>query len=617
MIMRHGKNVARLIHSPANITRWTALRARRSRAHDHFWLQYRQESDVSYRQNFKAERKRKKGINKGISKDNVAANQTDPELDQTWELTVGIEIHAELDTERKLFSSALTTPTDQPNTNVSLHDLAYPGAQPVFQIGTVVPAIRAAQALRCTIHRKSAFDRKHYFYADQPAGYQITQFYKPFATNGQLRLSARDGLAIGAHEQEVMVGIERVQLEQDTAKSLVAGKATTFLDFNRVSHPLIEIVSRPDIHSPKVASAYVRKVQEMLKAVGAVTAGMESGGLRADVNVSVRKRSASEEQTPLGQRTEIKNLSSLKAIEDAVTAERTRQIQVLEAGGRIESETRGWTLGASETHKLRSKEGEVDYRYMPDPDVPPLIISKELIQMLHDTSPLLPESIIKELQGQYGINRASARTLYQLEDGARLEYLAEVVQLTEEEIEDTSQRSTLRKLAGNFVIHEIPSLLTKHEIEWTVDLVPAEQLATLLILLSSGKLHNHGAKALLGKVFFDIDSARSISVVELAEKDGLLRSSSFDSDSDTANTGMQSSGQKELISGIAHQIFAANEKMANDVLVKKETKKIHFFAGQVMRELGKQGKAKSVDPKHVSDYVHELFWKKYNNNGDS
>jgi aspartyl-tRNA(Asn)/glutamyl-tRNA(Gln) amidotransferase subunit B len=574
------------------------LRATRSPARVHFCLQYRYASDISYRQSFKQERKKIKES----SKSNALQASTESFIEQhlKWELTVGIEIHAELDTERKLFSTALTTPTDQPNTNVSLHDLAYPGAQPVFQVRTVLPAIRAALALNCTIHRKSGFDRKHYFYADQPAGYQITQFYKPFATDGQLSLTSGDAA------EEIVVGIERVQLEQDTAKSVVTGGSTTLLDFNRVSHPLIEIVSQPDIHSPKAAAAYVRKVQEMLKAVGAVTAGMETGGLRADVNVSVRKRpSEDEQQAPLGQRTEIKNLSSIKAIEDAVTAERNRQIEVLEAGGQIDSETRGWTLGASETHLLRRKEGEVDYRYMPDPDLPPLIISEELIQMLRDTSPLLPESIITDLQERYGINEISARMLYQLEDGARLEYLAEVVYQTEQSIDDNAKLEAIRKLAGNFVIHEIPSLLTKHEIEWNLDLVPAEQLSSLLITLSEGKIHNHGAKTLLSKLFFNEDSARSTPILQLAEQEGLLR------DPDTVSEDGKSSAEDELISGIADHVFEANEKMVNDVLIKKETKKIHFFAGQVMRELGKQGKAKSVDPKHVSDFIHELFWKKY------
>lgn len=251
-----------------------------------------------------------------------------------------------------------------------------------FQKGTLLPAIRAALALRCHIQNRSQFDRKHYFYADQPAGYQITQYYQPFATNGTLVLHDHDGIAVEDGDS-VHVGIKQVQLEQDTAKTILQPPSEAMLDFNRVGHPLIEIITLPQIHHPQTAAACVKKIQALLQAVNAVTTGMEFGGLRADVNVSVRPRELDRApvdghvhpgQVQLGQRTEIKNLSSIKAVEDAIIAERNRQISVLEHGGSIEGETRGWTLGASETIKLRGKEGEVDYRYMPDPDLGPLFI---------------------------------------------------------------------------------------------------------------------------------------------------------------------------------------------------------------------------------------------------
>lgn len=204
---------------------------------------------------------------------------------------------------------------------------------------------------------------------------------EPFAKQGQLTLSPGDGIAPEDGES-ITIGIKQIQLEQDTGKSLAQSDSETLIDFNRVSHPLIEVISLPQIHHPSTAAAYVRKVQSILKAVGAVTAGMEMGGLRADVNVSVRRRgqsSSSPDQSyagihGLGQRTEIKNLSSFKAVEDAIRAEKHRQISILEDGGVIEGETRGWTIGGKETHKLREKEGEVDYRYMPDPDIMPLTI---------------------------------------------------------------------------------------------------------------------------------------------------------------------------------------------------------------------------------------------------
>lgn len=302
-----------------------------------------------------------------------------------WELTVGIEIHAELNTARKLFSGAATSVGEAPNSHVSLFDVAFPGSQPHFQKDTLIPALRGALALECTIQRKSSFDRKHYFYQDQPAGYQITQYYQPFARDGRIILYEHDFPAGAAPADcPIVIGIKQIQMEQDTAKTVQQPPSSHLLDFNRVSHPLIEIITLPQIHDPLVAAACVRKIQTILRTVNACTAGIEMGGLRADVNVSVRERDGPTDAathsysgiTNLGQRTEIKNLASLKAVEEAVVAERDRQIDILEGGGTVEGETRGWTLGGKTTKRLRGKEGEIDYRYMPDPDIAPIVIGQ-------------------------------------------------------------------------------------------------------------------------------------------------------------------------------------------------------------------------------------------------
>ena len=292
---------------------------------------------------------------------------TAPDKESQWRLTIGIEIHAQLNTTQKLFSSAETSES-QPNTNVAVFDFAFPGSQPKFQTATLIPALRAALALGCQIKRQSRFDRKHYFYQDQPAGYQITQYYEPYAVDGKLVLGKSDGLKVEGRE----IGIQQIQMEQDTAKSTMQDSTTALLDFNRAGHPLIEIITRPDMHSAQEAVACVRKIQSILQAVNAVTAGMELGGLRADVNVSV----APSASCSLGQRVEIKNLNTLQSIEAAITAEQVRQVNILGAGGQVLGETRGWSLGSTETTRLRGKEGEVDYRYMPDPDIPPLIIGQ-------------------------------------------------------------------------------------------------------------------------------------------------------------------------------------------------------------------------------------------------
>lgn len=315
---------------------------------------------------------------------NGGAKPADARL-QKWELTVGIEIHAELNTARKLFSAAATSISEAPNTHVALFDTAFPGTQPHFQKETLIPALRAALAFNCTVQHRSSFDRKHYFYQDQPAGYQITQYYEPFARDGNLVLYPHDFPPGAApHQDPIEIGIKQIQMEQDTAKTVQQPPSTHLLDFNRVSHPLIEIITLPHIHDPVVAAVAVRKIQTILKAVNACTTGMELGGLRADVNVSVRDSSKDNPNdthayhgvTGLGQRTEIKNLSSVRAVEDAIIAERDRQIDILENGGKIEGETRGWTLGSKTTKRLRGKEGEIDYRYMPDPDIPPIYLGE-------------------------------------------------------------------------------------------------------------------------------------------------------------------------------------------------------------------------------------------------
>lgn len=401
-----------------------------------------QANDVPFRKQLKDEAKRKRQAERSVGEDCSTGHRGKEEqalrLDK-WKLTVGLEIHAQLNTERKLFSTAKASDNDLPNSNIALFDLALPGSQPEFQKATLIPAIRAALGLSCNIQRESRFDRKHYYYQDQPAGYQITQYYKPFAVDGRLTLYDHDGIA-PEDGQSVDIGIKQIQMEQDTAKTTLQPPSMAMLDFNRVGHPLIEIITHPQIHHVQTASACARKIQLILQAVNAVTTGMELGGLRADVNVSVSPKDSES----LGQRTEIKNLSSFKAVEDAIVAERDRQIMVLESGGLIEGETRGWTLGSTETKKLRGKEGEVDYRYMPDPDILPLIIGQvcliylmvhsrllmlspqDLTYRIENSMPDLPDDILKDLTTYSGLTSKDAKTLMVLDDGERLDYFDDV-----------------------------------------------------------------------------------------------------------------------------------------------------------------------------------------------
>ncbi|KAM6536974.1 hypothetical protein FALCPG4_002938 [Fusarium falciforme] len=462
-------------------------------------------------------RKQLKDEAKKAKKQGKKKSKGDSQTVDGWELTVGIEIHAQLNTARKLFSPAVTSFNDEPNSHVALFDLSMPGSQPLFQKETLIPALRAALALNCDIQKLSRFDRKHYFWWDQPSGYQITQYYEPFARNGHITLLARDGISPQDGES-VTVGIKQVQLEQDTAKTLAQADKVNWLDFNRVGVPLIEIITEPEMHHPRTAAVLVRKIQMLLNTVDACVSGMETGGLRADVNVSVRRTDGSNPS--LGTRTEIKNLSTIKAVEDAIIAERDRQISELEAGRVIPSETRGWTLGSKETRRLRGKEGEVDYRYMPDPDIAPLVIGDDLVNHLRRSLAVSPDSELDTLIAQYGLTAKDALSLINLENGSRVQYFYKVLksveeklaaELTEAEMPEFKSYSTL---VGNWIIHELGRLTTfkagplaARDLSFTPEgdclQVPDADLAQLLYHLVRKQITGKVAKELLFAIYLN------------------------------------------------------------------------------------------------------------------
>lgn len=426
-----------------------------------------------------------------------------------WELTVGIEIHAQLNTPRKLFSAAPNAFDGTPNSQVAYFDLALPGSQPVFQPETLIPAVRAALALDCRIEHVSRFDRKHYFHWDQPAGYQITQYYEPFARDGYVVLYTRDGIA-AEDGAEVRVDIQQVQMEQDTAKTTAAAGGQHWLDFNRAGAPLIEIITKPQMHHPATAAALVRKMQSLLGAVDACVSGMEEGGLRADVNVSVRR--VGDPAALLGTRVEIKNLSSFKAVEDAVMAERDRQIAALTSGEAIMPETRGFD-GSSTTY-LRGKEGAVDYRYMPDPDLGPVVIGDDLVEHLRSSLGVLPDAAIDELVGDYGLSETDAAALTLLDSGGRVQFYHDVVGALEQRLgregERGMQLTEHRMLAANWILHVLGSLTSsKHgpgggDLEMTkvgTCRIPAAHLADILFYLYRRRITAAVAKELLRAVF--------------------------------------------------------------------------------------------------------------------
>lgn len=550
----------------------------------------------SIQNSFKAARKQPKdeGIGRNLNSEKLQS------LDE-WELTVGIEIHAQLNTERKLFSHAASSFNDTPNTHVAYFDVALPGSMPIFQKETLIPAIRGALALNCNIQRTSRFDRKHYFHWDQPAGYQITQYYEPFAKDGYITLYAHDGIAKEDGE-EIRIGIKQVQMEQDTAKTISQPGDIHLLDFNRVGLPLIEIISLPQIHHPSTAAAFVRKVQMLLNSVDACVLGMQSGGLRADVNVSVKRRT--EEGSGfeyagvqgLGQRTEIKNLSSFKSIEDAIIAERDRQISVLEEGGVIEGETRGYAIGSTETRRLRGKEGEVDYRYMPDPDLAPVIIDEALTQHLGATLGILPDEELAILESEYGITVKDAIDLVSLNEGGRVEYFRNVVDVLTL-LNPHEPQTKLGKWASNWVLHELGALISdygeeENPLQFTSYgdcMISHSQMAHLIHYLNEERITGKTAKKVLKGLFENGQVGKEKSVEEIIE-DGQLWLRKM---------------EREEYEELARRICEEERKTVEEILQGKEGK-INFLLGKMMRG-DREGRVQPLVAREVLREVVEGF----------
>ncbi|KAF0374333.1 glutamyl-tRNA amidotransferase chain B [Gigaspora margarita] len=311
-----------------------------------------------------------------------------------WETIIGLEVHAQLNSKTKLFSSSSTSFNEPVNTNVSVIDAAFPGTLPQLNTKCVELAVAASLALSGNVQLVSSFDRKQYFYPDLPPGYQITQHYAPISLGGKIFLNQLDGL-----EYDTMVRIKQIQLEQDTGKSIhdiVPGM--TLIDLNRAGTGLIEIVTEPDMRTSKEAGLTVKKLQSILRTIGSSDGNMEEGSLRCDVNVSVH-----EHETPYGTRCEIKNLNSIKFLMAAIDVEIERQIKELENGNKIVQETRGFDVLKNKTFRLRTKETATDYRYMPEPDLSPLILNKDYITRISNNLPELPDDLKTRIMKQYGI----------------------------------------------------------------------------------------------------------------------------------------------------------------------------------------------------------------------
>ena len=458
-----------------------------------------------------------------------------------WEMVIGLEIHAQISSKSKLFSGASASFGSDANSSVSLVDAAMPGMLPVINKFCVEQAVKTGLALNAQINNTSVFDRKNYFYADLPQGYQISQFTKPIVGEGEIVIDLDDG-------NQTTIGIERLHLEQDAGKSLHDQHPTkSFIDLNRTGVALMEIVSKPDIRSPQEAGAYVKKIRSILRYIGACDGNMEEGSLRADCNVSVRKQG--EE---FGTRCEIKNLNSIRFIIQAIQSEAERQVDIIEAGGKIKQETRLFDTSTGETRSMRSKEDAHDYRYFPDPDLLPLEFSDSWVKEIKGTLPELPDTLKKRLVNDYGITAYDASILVEEKDFVDF-YLE-------------AANGVDGKLTANWMITELFGALKKENIMFLNSPVTPKKLGELIGLISKGVISGKIAK----DVFSDMMVTKK-SPSEIVKEKGLE----------------QVSDDKEIMK-LIDKVIAENQDKVKEYLGGKD-KLLGFFVGQVMKL--SQGKA--------------------------
>ena len=472
-----------------------------------------------------------------------------------YEVIIGLEVHAQVLSESKLFSSSPTKFGSEPNTQVSLVDAAFPGMLPVINEFCIKQAIKTGIGLNAKINNKSIFDRKNYFYADLPQGYQISQYKNPIVGEGSVTLDMPDG--------EKMIGIERLHLEQDAGKSIHdIDPQNTLVDLNRSGVALMEIVSKPDLRSLDEVNAYIKKLRSIMRYLGTCDGNMQEGSLRADVNVSVRKKG----ETELGTRCEIKNVNSIKFMQMAIDYEANRQVDILEEGGSIDQETRLFDTKKNETRSMRTKEDAHDYRYFPDPDLLPLELNDDFINEIKKEIPELPDEKKKRFIEKFNLSPYEANIL--VSDIETSKYF-----------EDVSKNSDV-KLATNWITGELFALLNNKSIEITESPITSENLAKLINLIKDGTISGK-----IAKTVFEIMADSGKDPKKIVEEKGLK----------------QQSDPKEL-EKIIDKVISDNPKNVEAYKSGKD-KLFGFFVGQVMKQ--SNGKANP-------QVVNEILKKKLN-----
>ncbi|MFA3917995.1 Asp-tRNA(Asn)/Glu-tRNA(Gln) amidotransferase subunit GatB [Ruegeria hyattellae] len=474
-----------------------------------------------------------------------------------WELVIGMEVHAQVSSNAKLFSGASTQFGAEPNSNVAFVDAAMPGMLPVINEYCVEQAVRTGLGLKAGINLKSAFDRKNYFYPDLPQGYQISQLYHPIVGEGEVLVEMGDGTAR-------LVRIERIHMEQDAGKSIHdMDPNMSFVDLNRTGVCLMEIVSRPDIRGPEEAAAYIAKLRQIMRYLGTCDGNMQNGNLRADVNVSIclpgtyEKYQETQDFSHLGTRCEIKNMNSMRFIQQAIEVEARRQIAIVEGGGKIDQETRLYDPDKGETRSMRSKEEAHDYRYFPDPDLLPLEIEQAWVDDIAAGLPELPDEKKARFITDFGLTDYDASVLTaEVESAAYFEDVA---------------KDRNGKLAANWVINELFGRLKKEDHEITDSPVSPAQLGGIIDLIASDAISGKIAKDLFEIVY--TEGGDPAQIVE--------------------DRGMKQVTDTRAIEAALDEIIATNPAQVEKAKV--NPKLAGWFVGQVMKATGGKANPKAVN----------------------
>ena len=471
-----------------------------------------------------------------------------------YEVIIGLEVHAQVSSNSKLFSGSATKFGAEPNSQVSLIDSAFPGMLPVINKECINQAIRTGLGLNAKINNNSVFDRKNYFYADLPQGYQISQYKNPIVGEGKVLLD----MPYGSKE----IGIERLHLEQDAGKSIHdIDPSSTYVDLNRSGIALMEIVSKPDLRSPEEVNAYIKKLRTIMRYLGTCDGNMQEGSLRADVNVSVRQVGDKN----FGTRCEIKNVNSIKFMQMAIEYEAKRQVELLDEGKKIEQETRLFDTKKNETRSMRSKEDAHDYRYFPDPDLLPLKIEQKLIDDLKKTLPELPDNKKERFMSDYGLNSYEANVLVSEKEISN--YYEEVAKLSD------------KKLAATWMMGDLFAMLNDKGLNISKSPISAKNFAELVQSIKSGEISGRIAKEV-----FELMVESGENPKKIIESKGMK----------------QQSDPKEL-EKIINEILTKNKDKVDQYKSGKE-KLFGFFVGQVMKQSG--GKA---NPQLTNDILKKLL----------